>query len=300
VRFSPVALFCCLAAATPCPALPPSAATATPPLKPGPPHVVTVETKHLKVEFAGDRAWTIQRIHLDGALACDNKGFYGTVESEEGGKWIGTGHNDGGVEKVEQVTLTVDGKPRELADKATYPGARAELHKHSTMGPIRLEAEYVVTDTAIVERHRYELTRDAAISTLYAFMHPWPSPTTEWIAEDKDGAALEGKFDNAGNFKLTKDVKWTAIYNPETHLAMLAWYPQPLPGQGVKTGYWDKTVYHKLYNQVYSHAKVGQGTKLETTVVIRGLQADEPQWKAEAKKLAERTSSEFASGALAF
>ena len=28
-------------------------------LKPGPPAVVTVETRDMKVEFAGDRAWTI-------------------------------------------------------------------------------------------------------------------------------------------------------------------------------------------------------------------------------------------------
>lgn len=268
--------------------------------RPGPPAIVTVETRDLKVEFAGDRAWTIHRIVHQGALVADKVGFYGTVFSPEGGKWIGTGHNEGGVEQVEQVTLTVDGKPCDLTDKAVYRGRRAEIRKRSMMGPLRLEATYVVTDDCLLERHRYEATEEIKIGTLYAFMHAWLPRTTEWIAEKPDGQVIEGKFDNNGDFEVKQDVKWTALYDPENRRAMLAWYPTPLVGQGIKTGYWDKTVYHKLYNQIYSHATVARGTKFEAAMVVRGVQADPGSWKKAAQALAQDTQSRHHRGDIRF
>lgn len=269
-------------------------------LKPGPPHIVTIETRDLKVEFAGDRAWTIHRIFFKGELVADKNGFYGTVFSAEGGKWIGTGHNEGGIEQVKNVTLTVDGKPCELADKAAYRGKRAEIRKQSMMGPLALEATYVVTDDCVLERHRYEVTADVKIGILYAFMHAWLPRTTEWIAEKADGSVVEGKFDNNGDFELKADAKWTALYDPVSRRAMLAWYPVPLAGQGIKTGYWDKTVYHKLYNQIYSHAAVAAGAKFEAAVIVRGVEADAASWKEAAKALASETKSRHQSGDIRF
>ena len=268
--------------------------------RPGPSAIVTVETRGLTVEFAGDRAWTIHRIFHQGALVADRAGFYGTVFSPEGGKWIGTGHNEGGVEKVEKVTLTVDGKSRGLTDKAVYYGERAEIHKRSMMGPLRLEATYVVTDDCLLERHRYEATEEVKIGTLYAFMHAWLPRTTEWIAEKSDGKVIEGKFDSNGDFEVRQDVKWTASFDPNNRRAMVAWYPRPLVGQGIKTAYWDKTVYHKLYNQIYSHATVAQGAKFEAEVVIAGVEADPANWKYSAKALAAELKSRFESGRIRF
>ncbi|MCX6897945.1 MAG: hypothetical protein NT105_04520 [Verrucomicrobia bacterium] len=268
--------------------------------KPGPPDIVTIETRDLKVEFAGDRAWTIHRIYFKGELTGDKNGFYGTVFSAEGGKWIGTGHNEGGIELVKSVTLTVDGQPRDLADKAVYRGQRAEIHKHSMMGPLALEATYIVTDDCVLERHRYEVTADVKIGILYAFMHCWLPRTTEWIAEKADGNVVEGKFDNSGDFKLKDDAKWTALYDPVNHRAMLAWYPKPLVGQNIKTGYWDKTVYHKLYNHIYSHAVVAGGTKFEAAVIVRGVEADASSWKQAAKALAAETKARYEKNEIKF
>lgn len=268
--------------------------------KPGPPHVVTIQTRDMTIEFAGDRAWTPQRIMHQGEIITDRTGFYGTVMSEEGKKWIGTGHNEGGIEIVEKVTLSVDGKPDELVDKATYKCSRAVIEKRSMLGPIKLAATYVVTDDALLEQHRYEFATDIKIGTLYAFMHPFLPRTTEWIAQMPDDSIKEGKFDNSGDFKLRDDPKWTAIFDPATKRATVVWYPQPLKGMGIKTGYWDKTVYHKLYNQIYSHTDVAKGTKLEAQVIVRTVIVDEASWKVKAKALANETATAFAKGALAF
>ena len=158
----------------------------------------------------------------------------------------------------------------------------------------------MVTDDALLERHRYEVMEDVKIGTLYAFMHAWLPRTTEWIAGMRDETVREGLFDNSGDFKLKDDPKWTALYDPVSHRAAMAWYPTPLIGQGVKTGYWDKTVYHKLYNQIYSHAQVAKGAKFETAVIVRGLQSKNDTWKDAAKALAKDTAADFAGGRLHF
>lgn len=74
----------------------------------------------------------------------------------------------------------------------------------------------------------------------------------------------------------------------------------PLAGQGIKTGYWDKTVYHKLYNQIYSHATLAAGAKFEAEVFVRGVAADEAVWKDAAKKLAADTGTRFERGEIRF
>lgn len=276
------------------------AAPGAAPKKPGPPHVITVETRDLAVEFAGERAWTIYRILYRGTVLGDRTGFYGTVFSPVGGRWIGTGHTEGGVEHVQSVSLTVDGKACPLVDRAHLRGARAEVNKRSMLGPIRLHASYTVTEECIIERHEYEFTEDVAVGVMYAFMHCWPPSTTEWIAETASGETLDGTFDDAGDFEFGDDARWTAIYDPGKRLAALTWHPQPLPGQGHKTAFWDKTVYHKQYSQIFHQSHVAKGTRLDVAVVIRPIEADAGAWKSAARAAAADTAARFSRGEPAF
>lgn len=268
--------------------------------KPGPPITVTVETGNYTVDFTGDRAWTISRILHQGETITGRTGYYGTVFAPEGGRWIGTGHNEGGIEKIEQVTLTVDGKPCEFVDKAVYRGSRAELRKKSMLGPIRLDATYIVTDDALWEEHRYEVTEAVKIKVLYGFMHPFVPGTTEWIAEKADGTIVEGSFESKNGHPLKDNVKWTALYDPTTERATVIWYPKVLSGQGLKTFYWDKTVYHKLYDQLYADAALAAGTRFEAQVIIRCTESDAASWKERAKALAEEIETQQAKGEYQF
>ncbi|MDB6137252.1 MAG: hypothetical protein JWO94_324 [Verrucomicrobiaceae bacterium] len=218
--------------------------------------------------------------------------------SLEGARWIGTGHDEGGVEKIEHISLTVDGKACALTDKAAYQGHRATLEKQSMLGSVKLQATYVVTDDAILERHRYEATDDVRIDTLYAFMHPWVPHTSEWMAELPDHSVLEGKFDSGGGYHMQADPKWTAVYDPISHRVALAWYPVPLAGQGLKSTYRDKAIYHKLYNQICSHMPFTKGSRLEAAVIVRGVESSQGHWKQAARSLASATAADFASGKL--
>ena len=81
-------------------------------------------------------------------------------------------------------------------------------------------------------------------------------------------------------------MKWTAIHDPTTKRVTLVWYPVPLAGQGPKTFYWDKTVYHKLYNQLYSHSTVAKGAKFEAKVMVTCAESEETVWKEKARAMA--------------
>lgn len=260
--------------------------------KPGPVSYVTVETRDMKVEFAGDRAWTFSGISHKGVAITGRPGFCGTVFSAEGQRWIGTGHNEGGIEKITEVVLTVDGKACELVDKVVYRGGQAELRKRSMLGPIKLEAVYTITADRVIEEHRYEVTEDVNVGVLYGFMHPFVPSTTVWMAEKADGALVEGSFSSENGHALQEDVKWTAIHDPKLQRATLVWYPQPLVGQGMKTFYWDKKIYHKLYNHLYSHAVLKKGTKFEAKVVLRCVETDTAGWKEKIKALTAEMSEQ--------
>jgi hypothetical protein len=262
--------------------------------KPGPVAYVTVETEELTIEFAGDRAWTISTIIHKGAVITGRTGFYGTVFSPVGGRWIGTGHNEGGVEQVEKAVLLVDGQPCELKDKAVYRGQQAELRKHSMLGPLRLEAVTTITKDRVRQHHRYEATADVSIGVLYAFMHPFLPSTTAWLAQKTDGTSVEGTFDHQGGHRVKDDVKWTAIHDPVSQRATLVWYPTPLVGQGNKTFYWDKDRYHKLYNQLYANAPLTAGTKFEAEVVLQCVETDTAFWKSTVQTMAKALMAETA------
>jgi hypothetical protein len=262
--------------------------------KPGPVAYVTLETRDFRVEIAGDRAWTISRIVHRGAEITGRTGFYGTVFSAQGGQWIGTGHNEGGVEKVEQAVLTVDGETRELTDGAVHRGARLELRKRSFLGPIRLEAVCTVTDDAILERHRYQFTEEVKVGRMYAFMHPFLPSTKAWLAETADGRRVDGGFDESGAHRLREDVRWTAIHDPTARRATLVWSPEVIEGPDLKTFYWDKNVYHKLYHSIYAQTTVPAGTHREVAVELRCIEAGPQDWQLAVARFVEELQQQRA------
>lgn len=69
------------------------------------------------------------------------------------------------------------------------------------------------------------------------------------------------------------------------------WYPKPLAGHGLKTFYWDKNVYHKLYNQIYSNAALAAGTRFEAEVILRCVETDTSSWTERVLTLAKETGA---------
>jgi CRISPR/Cas system CSM-associated protein Csm3 (group 7 of RAMP superfamily) len=47
-------------------------------------------------------------------------------------------------------------------------------------------------------------------------------------------------------------------------------------------------VYHKLYNQLYSHSTVAKGAKFEAKVIVICAAAETAEWKDKARALAKQ------------
>ena len=128
----------------------------------------------------------------------------------------------------------------------------------------------------------------------------WDGSAWSALGSGMNSGVLALVFDSSGNFKLREDVKWTALYDPVSRKAMLAWFPKVLAGQGHRTTYWDRTNYHKLYTQLYSGAFLAKGTKSEAALVVRGVEAAPEDWKQAVKATAAETQQKFSRGDIKF
>jgi len=249
--------------------------------------LVTVETRDFKVMFNEKAAWTLYEISYKGTVVCGHNGYYGAVLIPKGGKFIGTGHTDGGQEQVEKVELTVDGVKRPLTDKAIYKGHKIVLKKNSMIDKLKHTATLEITDDQIREHHDFTATEDEAMHLMYAFMHPWVPTTKYWIGMPLQGGdLLRGEFANDKGFKMRADVRWTAVYDPTNKNGMVAAYPKPIAGKLHKNAYWDQPHYHKLYFQTFSDDTVKAGTAWDYEIVLRGFEATEKEWEKKATSVA--------------
>ena len=249
--------------------------------------LVTVQTRDFKVMFNEKSAWTLYEIHYKGTMMAGNNGFYGAVISLLGKSFVGTGHTDSGQEQVEKVELTVDGQKKALTDKAEYKGHRIVLKKKSIIDKLKHAATIEITDDHLREHHDFTATADEAVHLMYAFMHPWVPTTKYWIGMPLEGDLLRGEFQNDKAMKMKADVRWTACYDPTAKKGMLAAYPKPVPGKGIKNAYWDQPHYHKLYFQTLNDETVKAGTTWDYELVLRGFESPEEQWEKTATSLAK-------------
>jgi hypothetical protein len=250
--------------------------------------LVTAETRDFKVMFNEKSAWTLYEIHYRGTMMAGHNGFYGAVITLPGKSFVGTGHTEGGQEQVEKVELLVDGRKRPLEDKASYKGHRVLLKKTSMIDKLKHSATIEVTDDRIREHHEFTAAEDEAVNLMYAFMHPWVPTTKYWIARPLEGELLRGEFVSDKAMKMKADVRWIALYDPTTKKGMVAAYPKPVAGKGLKNSYWDQPHYHKLYFQTLASETIKAGTSFEYEIVLAGFESPLEGWEKKAISTAEK------------
>ena len=246
-----------------------------------------LKTANYEVVFAAQTAWTIHDIYFRGESLSGPTGFYGTVLIPKGGKWIGTGHTEGGKEIVNSLKLTGDGQEKPIEAGATVEGHRIELVKTSTIHKFAATISICVTDEEIVERAQLRATEDHELARMYLFMHCWPKETTKWIAELADGKLSEGEFTSDGGNRVNADAKWVAEYWPERKWGILCWMPKLITGPQSKSFIWDKDNYHKYYVQQNGGAAFNQGDELDYTIIVKVIPDETGDWAATKAAVAE-------------
>lgn len=251
------------------------------------PGVVVIKTGALTAELQRRHMWNLQRLSYRGVEVAGPTGVWGTVISVPAiGGWVGSGHTQGGIEQIEEVSLTVDGEQVPLDDGAVYACDRAVLVKRSLLDKIRLEAMYTFADETITHSVRLTATEDVAVTTVYPFIYCLSPDTSEWFALTWDNTEAGGEFTGDGELSWYSDWAWTAAYLPDGQTCFLLRDLMGPRDRELLMGYWDQERYHKLYMSAPPSDEIWrEGVSLEWAVKIACFEAPPDAWKQRANRL---------------
>lgn len=224
--------------------------------------------------------WTIEKMFFGDYQFGLGNGHYGTVLTPKGGKWWGTGHKEGGRERVHALQLTVDGKPVAVKTGETVAGERIELVKDSTIWKFKVRAQLVLTGEHIFERTQMEALEDCELSVMYYFMHIFPTTTTRWLAQLPNGEIEEGPLKHAGNHQVRKNTRWVAQFDPAVQMGYLCYTPKVITGIKSASMIWDLDRYHKYYLRQNEGQAFKKGDKLDYSVLVEAVPGETGDWKA--------------------
>lgn len=221
-------------------------------------------------------------------------GFYGTIFAPQNVKFIGSGHTEGGVEKVLETKVVCDGKTSAAAP-GEISGSKIEFDKVSLLGNLKVTAKFTLTPEEIRIDKDVEAVADQQVYSLYVFQYCWSDQLKEWMIGRPDGSTDSGVCrSNEGWFLRGKESEllWHSLYDPEKQTALIGYFSSYFPGQG-SYFLWDRKIYHKFYFSAKMPKLMKKGTRMpHYSMVIRFLKAAPDTWKqtvqAEAAALEKR------------
>jgi hypothetical protein len=246
------------------------------------------------------KSWTPDIIRQNGKIIAQHNGFSGLVADIKGkNSWIGSGHSEGGREKVLSFKLYIDGKQTPVpVNGKTIRCARAETVKESRLDNLSLVSKVIITPRKITEIHDLKALSNMKVHKLYGFLHCWTNQSTDWISENRDGKIIKGKFTNFGGFRLLGDARWAAEFIPKAKTLIFTEFPATLPkGEGRKHCIWDIRNYHKQYYQAMADKHLQKGDSFRYEMTTRLLPATKNNWSEVAKSAAKGSSTTVAASA---
>lgn len=236
----------------------------------------------IAVRIMPGKAWTPDIIKYNGQIMALQNGFSGLVADIRGhNAWIGSGHHEGGREKVISFKLFVDGKLFSVpTDGADIECKKAETVKESYLDDLKLTSRVIITENSIVEEHDLTALQAFSVNRLYGFLHCWTNQSSEWMSRSRSGKIAQGTFVNDGSFKLLGDVKWAAQFIPAAKAVIYTEFPDDLPpGEGRGHCIWDIKNYHKQYYQAMAGRQLNKGDSFNYRMKTGFLTADKSNWK---------------------
>lgn len=258
------------------------------------PAVVTLRSGGMSVELQRAHSWSIQQIVFRGVPVGTRTGAFGAVVSVPvAGGWVGSGHTAGGVERVEEASLIVDGQFMELEDGATYTGERLVLQKRSMLDRLRLEATLTLTGGVLIERHELTATEDVVVSVTYPFMHPITSATTQWLAMTDRCEEISGEFGAGEDLQWHEGWAWTAAHIPGRSIGFVMRHIERPAEVPTLTAWWDQERYHKLYVRWGEAMEPWpEGLTLTGEIALGCFEAPPTGWREMARQVASELVAE--------
>jgi hypothetical protein len=243
---------------------------------------ITLESGDLALHILPARAWTYDEIRYKGNSLTNPGSHSGLVFNLGAGKFVGSGHTEGGREQVQTVKLTVDGKAVDHANGGTVKGDVVELVKESDLAGTHLKSVLRLKNGTLECEQDVKVNEEIMLDQIYAFMFQWNTQTTHWMAKTTKETIREGDFTSADKkWELLDHVQWTSIYNPGQKVTALTIYPaNSQQGEGIHHGYWNvHNTYHKQYYQPVSKRALPKDSTHHWEVKLILVPAEEAQWK---------------------
>ncbi len=219
---------------------------------------------------------TIRSISYKGTLLATPSGYYGAIVIPRPGKFIGTGHTQGGEEALLDCRVECDGVRVEPAKDAVLAGGKLSVEKVSRYDNVLMRCRLELTPQGLVETKRFITVAPQDFYLFYAHIYCFNQAMTDYCALAADGRLIVGKFlKQKRQWHVNTEVKYVAEYDDATKKGALLYYPQVIPGMVRKATIWEVV---KGYNKFYQFAKVPPSVPAGWqspvyTVCLRGFEA---------------------------
>ena len=144
-----------------------------------------------KVHFSQKEHFCSSQYFYDDVEIGRRTGFYGTIFAPQNVKFIGSGHTEGGVEKILETQVVCDGKTSTAAP-GEISGSKIEFRKISLLGNLKVTAKFTLTSDEIRIDKDIEAVADQAVYSLYVFQYCWSDQLKEWMIGRPDGSTDSG------------------------------------------------------------------------------------------------------------
>jgi hypothetical protein len=247
-----------------------------------------VLSKNLRIRFAAEKFYTMNRIEYKGRLLGldTRKSHYGTVFLLPGEGFIGTGHTEVENEQLESMKAWSDGKRIKLTgmkNGAVIKTDDFKLVRESSIRGIKIINTIKISNDIIDEQVSIRSPKDVKLALLYNFMHPWTNSMDIFDGETVNQKIKHGEFSNSKKSYFMEDFKWLVLYSSQLQTGIITWKIQNTCPDKSVAKLWDRSCYKKFYYRSY----VNKTLKKNVTVnfqVKTGFFNSPPNERLEAAK----------------
>ena len=256
---------------------------------------MVLEAGPYKVVFEEKNAWCSAQYFYDGVEIGNRNGYYGTIFASSLNKFVGSGHNEGGNEKVLSTKLIVDGVETKTEPKE-FKGKKLEFSKVSMLNNLKVFAKITITPENIIIDKSFEAVEAQKFFSIYIFQFCWSEKTDKWMISRPNGTYAEGVFkSNEGWFLRSNEseLRSCTIYNSNAQKGIFGFFSKYFPQQG-RYYLWDRKVYHKFYFPASHPKMLAKGYKSpDYQFILKGFSAAPDKWQDTVRQLNDEFDKKY-------
>ena len=247
---------------------------------------MTLEAGPYQVVLSEKEHFSITQIFFDGYEIGTKTGFYGTILATAKNMFIGSGHNEGGEEKLQSLSICVDGKI--VTERSgNLRGEEIVFDKITQLDNLLVMIKTIINRDGIRIDKQWKALAEQKIASFYIFQYCWNAETDVWMLGRPDGSIGEGIFksDDGWHLRNEREILWHAIYSTKAQKGVISYFSKYFPKQGRYMS-WDRSNYHKFYFWAANPPVVPAGYQSpEYSIVLKGFGASE-NWRDQVKGIA--------------